>query len=499
MHALSDVGSDRRSSFLFGFLLVVNTLIVLVPILTVDYPGLSDYPNHLARCYIIRHYDDVRIFHKTYLLLHEPVPNIACDLTIPVLMRFFDPFVAGKLFLSFCVFLFSFGIYLISATSTKSGSWLASLLPFTFFCSQLFWGLINYMFGVSLFLVGFGLWLRWRHSWNAWKLCCMILLATALYLSHLSAFVLMGVAAVTVLAVDALDSKRLPLRVWLSLLPMLPGLVLFVYYLSASRSSGSWIDPYWPSIGEKAVSALSPFIAYDYWLDGIGIGILALAGCFFLIRYKEQTATRPLLVTSIVLFVLFLACPPGLFGGWGADVRFVTPAVILFVLSLHVRGPKRVARLLFLIELSVLIVRVSFIEARWLQSSNEIAADVNLMMRIPNQSSLTPIYDKDYVLAGKQSRLFCTITSYAVVLRDVYDLKTYESPGRLVLRKPQTGPGVGLYATASQPTWDSLFNSIEYFWAYKPNPKLRSELVSHCTLIGTAPNSELWVRKDPTP
>jgi hypothetical protein len=497
--AYSDVGQDRRSKVIFRLLLIVNTLIVLVPIWTVRYPGLADYPNHLARCYMIYHYDDVRIFHEKYRLLSEPVPNIACDLVIPVFLNFFDPFVSGKLFLTLSALMFSLGIYLLSVTVSKRGDWIAALMPFLFYCSQFFWGLINYMFGVALFLIAFALWYRWRNELNWWKVSSTALLTTMLYLAHLSAYVFMGVGCFSVLAVDAMCKKRAPSRWWLSLIPLVPGLLLYFGYMHGSGKVESWRELYWGGPGEKAVGLLSPFITYDYWLDAIGIAIASFAVICFLLRRKLQTIDQPLFFTAIIFVLLYFACPSGLFGSWGADVRFIIPGLILFLVSLHLTASRRLSRTLFLLELAVLIARVVFVEVRWQQNSGEIAADVELMTKVKSQSAICPVYDNLDVFSAKQRRLFNTITSYAVILRNVYDVKTFESPGRFMLRNPEHLPKVGELALASQAGWDSLFSQVDYFWAYRPMPKFKDELRTHCILMGTAPNSELWVRKDLAP
>ena len=59
-----------------------------LPLLSVTYPPLVDYPNHLARAHVLYHYADVPAYQARYYKVLEPIPNLAIDLVVPVLLPF---------------------------------------------------------------------------------------------------------------------------------------------------------------------------------------------------------------------------------------------------------------------------------------------------------------------------------------------------------------------------------------------------------------------------
>src|SRR5882672_2263352 len=68
--------------------------IVGVPLFSTVLPPLVDYPNHLARLHLIA--EDGNAF---YAVRWAPLPDLAADLTVPMLARAMPLEVAGKLFL----------------------------------------------------------------------------------------------------------------------------------------------------------------------------------------------------------------------------------------------------------------------------------------------------------------------------------------------------------------------------------------------------------------
>ena len=86
-----------RNQVLLASLLILGT--VLVPVWSVTYPPLTDYPNHLARMYILMMDGANRFLNNYYVIRWAAIPNLAMDLIVPTLGRFFGVLTAGKLFL----------------------------------------------------------------------------------------------------------------------------------------------------------------------------------------------------------------------------------------------------------------------------------------------------------------------------------------------------------------------------------------------------------------
>src|SRR5215467_592761 len=95
------VNSTAGTSKNFGYwlsLCLVGAFLCL-PVLSVTYAPLVDYPNHLARAYILYHYNETPAYQQAYYKLFEPIPNVAIDLIMVSLQRFVDILTGSKIFL----------------------------------------------------------------------------------------------------------------------------------------------------------------------------------------------------------------------------------------------------------------------------------------------------------------------------------------------------------------------------------------------------------------
>ena len=69
-------------------------LLVLLPTLLVEIPAMADYPNHLARMYLLAN-PAANPYYVVSSALH---PNLAMDLIVPQLARFMSVESAGRSF-----------------------------------------------------------------------------------------------------------------------------------------------------------------------------------------------------------------------------------------------------------------------------------------------------------------------------------------------------------------------------------------------------------------
>src|SRR5713226_2931738 len=91
-------------SILFSLLFVLLGAALLVPIWTVRYPPLIDYPNHLASAFVLAHLKDPAFhFSQFYASDWNTYPYLAMDLILVGLQWFFPIDVAGRVLLSLCV------------------------------------------------------------------------------------------------------------------------------------------------------------------------------------------------------------------------------------------------------------------------------------------------------------------------------------------------------------------------------------------------------------
>ena len=87
---------------LTGVLILASML--LLPIWIVAFPPLLDYPNHLARAFVLAHLSDSHFsFQQFYRADWGAYPYLGMDASLAVLGRLFPIETAGRVYLSLCV------------------------------------------------------------------------------------------------------------------------------------------------------------------------------------------------------------------------------------------------------------------------------------------------------------------------------------------------------------------------------------------------------------
>jgi hypothetical protein len=170
---------------------LVLIAVALSPLARVSLPSLVDYPNHLARMWILSH-PELPALAANYRPDWRLLPNLALDLVVPGLAHIMSVESAGRLFVAMTL------ASLVLATAGlrwalhgKVGLWpLLSLL--FLYNSALLWGFLNYLFALGIALSAFALWVaapRWHLGLG---LLVFSLLAALLLVLHLFAFAIYG-------------------------------------------------------------------------------------------------------------------------------------------------------------------------------------------------------------------------------------------------------------------------------------------------------------------
>src|SRR5580704_19535091 len=105
MDAMEVTPADSNSSHivfrLTGGLILAGML--LAPIWIVSFPPLLDYPNHLARAFVLAHLNDSHFsFQQFYRSDWGAYPYLGMDASLAVLGRLFPIETAGRVYLSLC-------------------------------------------------------------------------------------------------------------------------------------------------------------------------------------------------------------------------------------------------------------------------------------------------------------------------------------------------------------------------------------------------------------
>ena len=128
------------------------------PFFAVEVPVLVDYTNHLARMYIVSHYNELPVLQKFYDVKHELAPYLGID-AVFYLLSFLDIYTAGHVYIAICFTLVTIGVCLTNYAVFKRLRY-ESLLCYPFFLNpNISIGLINYYLAIGLVLIGFAIYL----------------------------------------------------------------------------------------------------------------------------------------------------------------------------------------------------------------------------------------------------------------------------------------------------------------------------------------------------
>jgi hypothetical protein len=471
---------------------LVSLILAVVPVWAVEYMPFGDYPIHLARTYVIYHYDDVPFFRQCYELLREPIPNVAEEFVIPLFMRVTSVYVAGKISLSLSIAIFTLGVYLLSRrVPARRGMWLAVLAPFLFYCNQLFWGTLNFLVGVGLFFIVFALWDRFRANWTPLRWAAILLLAPLVYLSHLSGYVFLLIAAIIAELLDAYRERRLRFgHRALSIAPLLPPLILYKLFMSGSGRLGEVV---WATLEKKAI-ALFPFFIHILPIDAAMLVVLAM-GIVLTIYYRKSVRIDALYLTIAITFgVLYLVCPRILFTSSGADVRIILPTWILLLLAIDWGAPKQVGRILFIILLAVFIARDLALAWQWQMDSKRVADQIELLRQVPVGSRVF----SEYGFTEQQGRMQRDIrplghaASYVTIERNAFTNAVIAVRGQQPLVLRDTLDDRMVMDTSSEHQWSYALSRFDYVWYCGAPGTYPATLRAGSDSIASKGYGELW-------
>ena len=80
-------------------------VLLLVPLFVVDIPPILDYPNHLARLYLLGPAAANPILSQFYQARWAVIPDLAIDAFMPTLLRFVPLYLGGKILLGLVLLL----------------------------------------------------------------------------------------------------------------------------------------------------------------------------------------------------------------------------------------------------------------------------------------------------------------------------------------------------------------------------------------------------------
>jgi len=443
-------------SILFSLLFVLLGAALLAPIWTVRYPPLVDYPNHLARAFVLAHLKDPAFhFSQFYASDWNTYPYLSMDLILVGLQWFFPIEVASRVFLSLCVLVVPLAVWFFIRQANPGQESLAlwSLLisnNLYFFV----WGLLNLQLSLALCFVVLGLSLRYLDRPRLTRWCFLLVTTTALYFTHLVGF---GIACFVATAYSILARRRIREILFLWVL-FIPGMLFYLHsmvHLEPGWTLASYRFP------RKAAGLLVMMLGYSPALDFLTL--VVMVGCFILGRSSnpEFRWNYRWLGVAGCLFVLYWVFPGAYGAAMEADRRLVP---FLFVIGLAAVRFGRRGRLLGSIALLLFVLRTGDVERHFLSIQPRLAELSQSFSAIPDSARVLPLPD----WTQREPRAERHFWAYGVIQGGWFSPCLFHDPGVHPFRiKLQTfSPCGSVIFDPKSLDWARVQHDFDYVWAY---------------------------------
>ena len=479
----SIVHDARRAYWLIFFAIV---LALLAPIWITRYLPLVDYPHALARGYIAAHYHDVPSFERLYNPPLSIVPNMAFETAAYLFGKWMDVEILGKLFISVFIFLFALGCHAVFKAFSEKPSWLALPAIFFIYSTHLVYGNVNFLLGLSLFLLLFAAWYRWFPTCPGRASLLLLIGAPVLCLVHLSTLAFEW-AAIGLVLWMAWWAGQISLSRALGLFsPLLLPLVLLATFLTHGGTTGTIA---FNTVREKLLETATLISTYRHGFDLVYLLLLLGVALFVCLRSSSIAVERHALVIGVAFYFLLWVTPGTIFTSSGADVRYLIPSFIFLLASVRLTLSRREFALALGSILVLAMVRIAFITSDWQTMSGWMAPQIALWNSVPEGSRVYPIYYADSIRNDLERKLIPNVGIYAILTRHIYD------PAFQALREQDAVTARdGGHIMADIPRANDLTPQVErnilhqsdYLWCYKITSSTLREFAPDTRWVGAA-------------
>ena len=344
-------------------LLIALCVVLLVPLTIVDVPPLLDYPNHLARLFVLASLPADPVLARFYMPHWAIIPNLALDLTVPPLLRVFPVHIVGRAVVGLTLLLPVLGaVAYHRALTGRLSYWPLGSALFAY-NGALLRGFLNFIASVGLALLLAAVWIAWRDRRPLRTIAICSAGAVALFFCHLVGLlffgILIGAHEVLILRTDPFTTDTIRRRI---------GALLVVFAVPMALYAVSDLghmpdDAEFRTIAAKAHAAFTPVLNYLWPLD---LATAALSVAVVVVCLTRRWCAIPLraALAMAVLLALFFGLPAELKGTNDLDMRFIVMAAAMAPAALvPVALPRGAFRaigigflLLFSLRMTVLVV-----------------------------------------------------------------------------------------------------------------------------------------------
>jgi hypothetical protein len=460
-------GLRTLSAAQFRWLFIILALLSIIPFWTVRYPLICDYPNHLARWFVLHHArDPLYHFSAFYVPAWGPLPYVSVDLLAVGLQYILPIDVSGRCILSLCIVSVTFAGYLFLRKACPENASLALFGILVAFNPMFLLGSISYEISLAFCLLTVSLWVSYcsspRVSTALWVMLGLLLT----YFSHLIGILLAGL----VMGVYALFSQSRWKTMGVLAVLSAPTLAVMGYNLRQGSAAAGNLVYAGMTVWDKFVDLVFPVRFYSSKTqDAAVLAVLAIVAVLLFRHQQRITIQRSWLAVCGVLLAAYLIAPHTWGSGGYADSR-VMPFLFFFMLPVF-RFP-RIPRYVLIMLAALVVFRVASVERLFIGEQPKLQQLTAGFDAIPRDSKVLQIGVADIrrggllEVRGPTFHLF-----YGVIRRGFLAPTLYHLPGVQPIRLVD---GVycptGVLCAPQNPSdaeWEKIALSYDYLWVQK--------------------------------
>ena len=348
-------------------------LALVVPVLAVPVPPLTDYPNHVARCFFLAFRARDPVLSRMLVPRWDIIPNLAMDLMLPPLMHVLPSLVAGRVVVALTLLLPATGAIALHRACFRRRSWWPLGVGLVCYNTLFLLGTLNFQLSAGVALWGGACWVVLRGRRSLWALPVGAGFALLCFVFHLFGFGLFAALMIGCEAAALRAGRGWP-DMWrrgahIGCVCIVP-VVLFARSPLAGAAGGAR----WPSLGRKLEMLLAPVMGHAPW-----VGLLVALGTALLIAIwarRGRLLIAPLLRTvGPLLLGAFVAMPTAYKGGYWIDARVPVLGGFLLFALVDVRTlARREASIVAIALAGVFAWQIASITAFWSAEQPDIAS-----------------------------------------------------------------------------------------------------------------------------
>ena len=452
---------------LISLAIAAAAVLLVLPLWIVQYPPLLDYPNHLARVFILTHFNDPNYqFSQYYTVTFGPYPYLTMDVLLMGLRKFMSLVTGGRIILSLCTIGVPLAVWFFVRQANRENTSLACWGLLSGYNIFFFWGFVNWQLSMALVLIVGGLWIRYLARATIVRWLVLLIVITVLYFTHLQGF---GLAGLIVTAYGVLTRKGLRsiasalLQGWALFLP--GGTLHLITRITTRETTAAWAMNFHP-LSDKWERLYFFMQGYSPALDAVTL--LAILGCAVAAwwRNREFQWNHPWPAIVAGLFLLYWIFP-GYGVNWAGDDADVRLLPFIFMLLPAVIYAGRRARWIALVACLLFCARSATVIRTFRAEQPELIGMARAFSMTPPNARVLPVIESRDDEA--QFRPYAHFWAYGVIERGWFStyLLTIKNVTTVQVKSNLARPeGFWELNYEDDPDWDKVADDYDYVWAF---------------------------------